>query len=94
MARLYDSAKVRAAAHEMRALRDNLESGAMEPGRRALLESEPLKGAAADALREQLLLLEREFKRRVEELSGICAELDRYASALEEVGEELVQEMM
>ncbi|MBQ8110573.1 MAG: hypothetical protein IJ124_10475 [Clostridia bacterium] len=93
MAQLYDSTKVREAARAMRALRDSLEDGAMEPQRRALRESEPLKGAAAEAMRERILLLEQDLKKSLGELDAISAELNRYAGALEEVGEKLIREM-
>ena len=62
MAQLYDSDKVRAAAQSVRALRDNLERGVMEPGRRAIRESEPLRGAAAEAMRERLQQLHRDVR--------------------------------
>lgn len=94
MAQLFDSAKVRTAAQATRTLRDDLEERAMRPGRRAFRESEPLKGAAAEAMRERLQQLEREYGRIVGELSSISAELNRYAGALEEVGERLTREML
>ena len=94
MAQLYDSARVRAAGETVRALRDNLEEGAMGPERRAQRESEGLKGEAAEALRERLAELERSVKAISGELGSVSAELIRYAGVLEEVGEKLSRELL
>lgn len=93
MAQLFDSAKVREVAHAVCALRDSLEDEVMEPERRAIRECDPLKGVAAEAMRERLQQLEQDLKRSIGELTGIGWELRRYANALDEVGEKLSREM-
>ena len=94
MAQLYDSAKVRSAARSVQMLRYNLEQGAMTSGRRAVRESETLRGMASDAMRENLMQLNQRSSELCEELSSISATLYRYAAALEEVGEELTRQML
>ena len=94
MARVYDSAKLREAARAVRAMRDNLEDGSVKPGYRALQASEPLKGTAAEAMRDRLTQLEDQLRQITGELDSVGVELNRYASALEQAGNKLKQEML
>lgn len=94
MAQLYDSEKVREAARSVRVIQGGLEQEATELSMRAIRQSEPLQGAAAQAMGEQLELMYREIRRLGGEMRSISTALERYASVLEEVGEKLTQEML
>lgn len=93
MAQLYDSAKVRQAADEVRKLADALRDGAEEPSRRAMSGAEQLQGRAAEALRERLLGLQRNTDDIWQELEELSRRLEKYASELEAVDEHLKTEM-
>ena len=94
MAQLYDSEKVREAARSVRVIQSGLEQEATELSMRAIRQSEPLGGAAAEAMVERLELMYREIRQLGGEMRSIGTALERYASVLEEVGEKLTQEML
>ncbi|MBR4443435.1 MAG: hypothetical protein IKS52_09225 [Clostridia bacterium] len=93
MNELFDSEKVRGAARAVYAIMGELADGAAGPRRRAVQESEPLQGKAADAMRERLTELNSTIERLCAEMDSIGKCLDRYAEALEDTSEELVSEM-
>lgn len=93
MSELYDSEKVRGAARAIFILTGELADGVAGPKRRAVQESEPLRGKAADAMRERLEELSETVESLCAEMECIGKSLDSYASALEEASENLVSEM-
>ncbi len=93
MAQLYDSEKVRSAAEAVRVLSVMLSEATAQPVRRAISSAEPLRGAAADALRERLEEFQTSASRLTSQMQRINEALDRYASVLEAVGKDLKSQM-
>ena len=89
MAGIYDIAKLRDAARQVRRVADHLDEDAVFGMRRAEESMEGWNGKAADALMERILEEARSLRTEVQQMADVSAKLRAYADLLDEADSRL-----
>ena len=93
MANLYDSERIREAAHQAHKMSARIEGDVVGLQDRCLDDVELIKGETAKALAERIELLESQIRCLSYEIGEVGDQLNNYAVALEAIGADLVEVM-
>ena len=93
MGSVYDTGRIREAAHKVKLLSARMDADVAAYIKRALSETEELRGITAECLEESCSLLLRELKQTSYALEEMSDRLYGYADDLEEADERLASEM-